>query len=163
MLAKTGVGVAYFTLFGSLVYICGSVMPAIDKLKDKLEARSRKSNLNNSLIQAMEHVSDEDVSNVSKAQIMQSSGHGKKPDGATDKGTRVYTLEEDFVKVYRGIMELSAGMNELSAGIKELTAGIKEFQAGSNDFQSGMKDIEAAITELKISLESARSKRKGKV
>ncbi|CAN6335401.1 unnamed protein product [Urochloa humidicola] len=71
-LPKIGAGVAYVTLFGTLVYLHGSLVPRLDRLEAKVEARNSLENLNDDL-----------ATNVPRAQVMQNSAaharHGEQP------------------------------------------------------------------------------------
>ena len=80
-LAKARAGVAYITLVGSLIYVCGWLKPGVERLVDKVNILSIERLIIQYNIQAIErecqhlNVIVEDVlNNVSEAPSMLSSG-----------------------------------------------------------------------------------------
>ncbi|CAL4897151.1 unnamed protein product [Urochloa decumbens] len=112
-LPKIRAGVAYVTLFGTVVYLYGSVLPRLDRIQANLEARNR-ADLEAGLvldeaIQTLELLLEELAStNVPKDSAVH-AGHGKQPVGETGKGTRHEDLLAEIAKLKLEVQARSKG------------------------------------------------------
>ncbi|CAN6351375.1 unnamed protein product, partial [Urochloa humidicola] len=110
--SKIRAGAACVMLFGSMVYMYISVFPRLEaKLLAKKISRLNAAYANEALnILLAEHASADSPD----AQIMQSSGHGKQPEGETGKGsqTRLEYLEAEITKLKMELEQLEAGRSK---------------------------------------------------
>ncbi|CAN6335395.1 unnamed protein product [Urochloa humidicola] len=118
-------------------------------LLPKLEDHSRRCAIKKQESELIHLLAEDAPANVSLCKKRQGPG-GNQPNVATVKET---SEEDEAVKAYSVMKGLGAGMKDFQADVKELEAGIKDLQA----------DIQANIAELKIALESTRSKGKVKM
>ncbi|CAL4904516.1 unnamed protein product [Urochloa decumbens] len=109
LVPKIRAGVAHVTLFGTLVYMYGSVLPRLDRLQANLEARNRAeleaALLIDEAIQALELLLEE----LASTNVPQDSGHGKQPVGETGKGTRHEDLLAEIAKLKLEVQARSKG------------------------------------------------------
>ncbi|CAN6357425.1 unnamed protein product [Urochloa humidicola] len=105
-LAKIRAGLAYVALFGTAGYLYGSVLPQLDRIQAKLEARNRAE------LEAVLAL-DEAIETVELLLAEQNSavhaGHGKQLVGETGKGTRHEDLLVEIAKLKLQVQALSKG------------------------------------------------------
>ncbi|CAL4904515.1 unnamed protein product [Urochloa decumbens] len=113
LVPKIRAGVAHVTLFGTLVYMYGSVLPRLDRLQANLEARNRAeleaALLIDEAIQALELLLEELASTNVPQDSAVHAGHGKQPVGETGKGTRHEDLLAEIAKLKLEVQARSKG------------------------------------------------------